>query len=402
MSTLLKQGIQFDAAAQELWCVAETDDVDELLRILPRVGDVDARNKHGMTALMRAAYHGHERMVRTLLEHGADPNLTRNDRFTALALAAFFGHTETVRILIEHGARTEVVTRCGTSAYMWAAARTFEEAARCLEPNASARRPAPARAPVPKAPPVLKVAQVPRPAPQAVAFPQAVTVSQVTPVSKVAPAREPAPVPETAPAPIPDPVSTATVVKTLKDPPEIWDLVHEVPRGFNARSAFLARLTSMNRTVAVCSLTGLLLLVACGVGLIVLRDSPANRVLPAAVSNQTASENVTTPAKAQEPPVGTSAVEGNSVPSDAASNHPRRGLTRQQRPRSFANDIVVEGSQSPEESATKPAAAAVSQVEKPKPSDPSVRNKSGNNLSPQLIAPPAQSATPKAKVIQWP
>lgn len=388
MSTLLKQDSKFDAAAQELWCVAETDDVDELLRILPLVGDVDARNKHGMTALMRAAYRGHERMVRTLLEHGADPNLTRNDRFTALALAAFFGHTETVRILIEHGARTEVVTRCGTSAYMWATARTFEEAARCLEPNASARPPAPAPSPVPKAAPVLKVAPVPRPAPQAMAFPQAApVVPQVTPVSNV--------------APVPDPVSTTTVVKTLKEPPEIWDLVHEVPRGFNARSAFLARLTSMNRTVAVCSLAGLLLLVACGVGLIVLRDSPGNRVLPAAVSNQTASENMTTPTKAQEPPAGTSAVEGNSVPADSASNRPRRG-PRQARPRSLANDIVVEDSQPAGDLATKPAAAAVSQVEKPKPSDPSARNKSGNNLSPQLIAPPTQSATPKPKVIQWP
>src|SRR5688572_12014437 len=159
--------IVFDAATRELWRVAESGDTDVLAGIMSRNVDVDARNEHGMTALMRAAHNGHERMVRALLKHGADPNITRNDKFTALALAAFFGHTETVRILIENGAKTEVVTRSGTSPKMWARARTFTEAARCLEQ--------PGPRPVPVAVPV---------------------------VVKPAPA----------------------VVKTLKDPPEIWDL----------------------------------------------------------------------------------------------------------------------------------------------------------------------------------
>src|ERR687890_275734 len=117
----------FDAVIRELWRVAESGDTDELVHILSRGVDVNARNQHGMTALMHAARNGHERVVRALLEHGADPNITRNDRFTALALAAFFGHTETVRILIENGAKTEVVTRSGTSPTMWARARTFTE-----------------------------------------------------------------------------------------------------------------------------------------------------------------------------------------------------------------------------------------------------------------------------------
>src|SRR5690348_14425196 len=153
---------------EQLWSAAECGDVNELGRILSRGVDVNARNEHGMTALMRAARLGHGPAVRALLEHGADPNVARNDKFTALALAAFFGHTETVRILIEHGAKTEIVTRSGTSPSMWATARTFTEVARCME-----KTPAPVR-------------------------------------------RAAVPVP---------------VVKTLTDPPEIWDLVHEVPQG---------------------------------------------------------------------------------------------------------------------------------------------------------------------------
>ena len=130
MAASLKR-IKPDGATLDLWRLAETGDIVELARILPRVTNVNARNQHGMTALMRAAYHGHARTVRALLDHGADPNLTRNDKFTALALAAFFGHTETVKILIEHGAKKEVVTRCGASAKTWATARTYATIA-CL------------------------------------------------------------------------------------------------------------------------------------------------------------------------------------------------------------------------------------------------------------------------------
>ena len=117
----------------EMLRLVESGDVEALACLLPRVVNINARNRHGTTALMRAACCGHAQIVRLLLDHGADPNLTRNDKFTALALAAFFGHTETVKILMEFGARTEAVTRCGASAQTWATARTFAEVARCLD-----------------------------------------------------------------------------------------------------------------------------------------------------------------------------------------------------------------------------------------------------------------------------
>lgn len=118
---------------EELSHVVESGDVEELARLLPRVADLNARNRHGTTALMKAASCGHAQIVRLLLEHGADPNVMRNDKFTALALAAFFGHTETVKTLMEFGARTEAVTRSGASAHTWATARTFADVARCLD-----------------------------------------------------------------------------------------------------------------------------------------------------------------------------------------------------------------------------------------------------------------------------
>ena len=220
MSATAKQQIGAIAATKELWRVAESGDVDELTRLFANGAHINARNRHGMTPLMKAATEGHAQMVRALLERGADPNLARNDKFTALALAAFFGHTETVKILIKHGARTEVLTRCGASAETWAVRRTFVEAARCLETHS------------------------PKPAP--------------------------------APAPAPVPVAAAPAeIQTLKDPPEIWDLVHEVPRGFNARSAFISRLKSMRTSFALRVAAGVVVSAACVVSVLVFRGSQA-------------------------------------------------------------------------------------------------------------------------------
>src|SRR5918992_194827 len=176
-------------ATRELWRAVEDGEIDEFEAVLPRA-EINARNEHGMTALMRAARHGRLQMVRALLEHGADPNIARSDNFTALSLAAFFGHTEIVEVLLKHGARTDVATRFGTSPHMWAKARSFKDVERCLEKRGEEKEPV-------FAPPVARP----------------------------------------APAPI--------AVKTLKDPPEIWDLVHEAPQHFDARSAFIARIRSV-------------------------------------------------------------------------------------------------------------------------------------------------------------
>jgi ankyrin repeat protein len=110
-------------ATQQLWRIAETEDIKRVESLLARGAEINASNAHGMTALMRAAASGRIRMVRELLEHGADPNAVRNDDFTALMLAAFSGHQEIVRTLVEHGAKTDAATRFGTTAQMLAASR---------------------------------------------------------------------------------------------------------------------------------------------------------------------------------------------------------------------------------------------------------------------------------------
>jgi len=343
MAATLRQFNTPDGAA-ELWRVAESGDLDELLRLLPRVNDINARNRHGMTALMKAAFVGHEPVVRALLEHGADPNLTRNDKFTALALAAFFGHAETVKTLIEYGARTEAVTRGGASARTWAIARTFDDVARCLESH------------TPK-----QVRLVPTPMP---ATPRPVAV-------------------------------VAAEVKMLKDPPEIWDLVKEAPRSFDPRSAFVSRIMSMKKTFAVGACAAVLLIVGCSVGALMLRSSQPRGLpqeIPAApvAASETVSSPQQTQAVVETPPV-------EVVNDNHARAVPNRGrlMIRQPRAPAVVSDTPVEEVQSREA-----PAVATPQFESPKPA-PAVRSNPNAALSPHLITG-SKTAPPKGKVIQWP
>lgn len=353
MAAVAKQMIGSEVALWDLWRVAETGEVNELERVLARAGDVNARNKHGMTALMRAAHQGHEPMVRALLKHGADPNLTRNDKFTALALAAFFGHTGTVRTLIEHGAKTEVVTRCNTSAYMWANARTFTEAARCLK----SYQPAAATAPVKTAEPL--------------------------------------------------------VVKTLKEPPEIWDLVREEPKGFNPRSAFASRVKSMKASFAFRIAALVIAGATCFAGAWVFKGSQARslpEVVPQAVPESIpvvpqaapiAPENVVKtepemPAPAPQPEVPEPAIVLPPVQS-VKPVAPRKmySYTRQSAPRSIPDEggdvQIVETKEEPV--VAPPVVTSPPRAEAPKPT------RTTNNQQPVA---PARNAAPKAKVIQWP
>ena len=121
------------ASVTDLWRVAETNDILALERVLSTGVDVNACNEHGTTALMLAAYHGRLHMVKALIARGADPNAVRHDNFTPLTLAAFFGYTDIVRLLVQAGAEKDLVTRNGTSARMWASARTFQGVAKYLD-----------------------------------------------------------------------------------------------------------------------------------------------------------------------------------------------------------------------------------------------------------------------------
>ena len=60
--------------------------------------------KDGWTALMLASDKGHLKVVKLLLEKGANANAQNNNGETALMVASEKGHLEIVKLLIEKGA----------------------------------------------------------------------------------------------------------------------------------------------------------------------------------------------------------------------------------------------------------------------------------------------------------
>ncbi|HSO07456.1 MAG TPA: ankyrin repeat domain-containing protein [Pelomicrobium sp.] len=79
-------------------------DVETVRRRLAAGADVDARDRRGQTALMRAAHEGDAAMVAALLEHGADPNASAKHHLNALMLAVVAGHAEIALMLARAGA----------------------------------------------------------------------------------------------------------------------------------------------------------------------------------------------------------------------------------------------------------------------------------------------------------
>jgi ankyrin repeat protein len=69
--------------------------------------NVDAKDRHGWTALRREAKNGHLAMVRVLVEKGADVNAIPPfyGGSTALHEAATSGHGAVVWVLVENGGR---------------------------------------------------------------------------------------------------------------------------------------------------------------------------------------------------------------------------------------------------------------------------------------------------------
>jgi len=89
------------------------DDIPGVQQMLDAGADIDARDRHGQTALMLAAHHGHDTLVELLITRGAALDVTGKYGLSALMLAVVAGYESIARRLAESGAD---LTRRGTGA----------------------------------------------------------------------------------------------------------------------------------------------------------------------------------------------------------------------------------------------------------------------------------------------
>ena len=90
---------------------------EPIIRLLIDAGaSLETRDQEGYTALMFAANAGRASAVRTLLEVGADPHARAKDDSTPLMFAAQHAHNDVVVMLLDAGADASVVGRHGLSA----------------------------------------------------------------------------------------------------------------------------------------------------------------------------------------------------------------------------------------------------------------------------------------------
>ncbi len=121
-----------EEATKELAGLKENISLAKVKDLLEKGADVNARDKDGYTALMRACANGHTDTARLLIEKGADVKAKSEDGKTALMAACANGHTDTAQLLIEKGADVKAKSEYGDTALMWACVNGHADVAQLL------------------------------------------------------------------------------------------------------------------------------------------------------------------------------------------------------------------------------------------------------------------------------
>lgn len=139
---LVDAGADIDIQDQDrnnpLLLCGENGNVELLRDVLRAKPNLRATNRFGGTALIPASDRGHVDMVRALLETDVPIDHVNRLGWTALLEAVVLGdggpaHRRIVRLLVDAGADTAIADRDGVTALEHARERGYEEIARILD-----------------------------------------------------------------------------------------------------------------------------------------------------------------------------------------------------------------------------------------------------------------------------
>ena len=122
--------ISGETPAERLLQAAKEGDTGRIRKLVEKAPPVDVNlpDEQGWSALMYAIRGGHDQTAKWLLQNGANPGLTNEDKETPLIVATKYRRTRMLRELIERSAADiDVVDGRGWSAYTWAEFLSFDE-----------------------------------------------------------------------------------------------------------------------------------------------------------------------------------------------------------------------------------------------------------------------------------
>ena len=119
-------------ATEQLFGAAQSGDMENIILLLKKGADINAKYTNGATALLFAASAGQRNTVELLLDNGADINAGDTYGKTALMWAAGKGQTNVVMLLLDKGAAINAKENDGATALVFAAALAQTDAIKLL------------------------------------------------------------------------------------------------------------------------------------------------------------------------------------------------------------------------------------------------------------------------------
>jgi ankyrin repeat protein len=100
--------------------------------LIQQGADVNVTDNNGVTPLHSAVLRDHREIVKILLNAGAHVNVTDNDGYTPLLSAVLMGYREIVKILLDAGSDVNAVDNDGATPLHWAASENYLEVLKML------------------------------------------------------------------------------------------------------------------------------------------------------------------------------------------------------------------------------------------------------------------------------